>query len=107
MVIKQIEQEKKFDILTNPAGEILIVIKARLTNEEKPAIVYDGGEHALLYRNASNTIVLDYIHPQVRFALSHKNKVLVVEAQGSSVIREYFSTVQQIEKVDLPIELAH
>ena len=61
-----IEQEKKYDILKNAAGDLLFIIKARLTNEEKPTIVYDGGEHALFYRNKENTIVLDYINPNIR-----------------------------------------
>lgn len=102
MVEKIIEQEKKFDILKNPAGELLIIIKARLTNESHPVIVYDGGEHALLYRNDENTVVLDFIHPQVRADLINKKRVLIVEAQGNSVIREYFSTVKAESKIEMP-----
>ena len=97
-----IEQESKYDILRNSAGELLFIIRARLTNEEKPTIIYDGGEHALLYRNTNNTIVLDYINPNVRPNLEKATKVLVVEAQGSSIIREYFTTVKSVEKVPLP-----
>ncbi len=97
-----IEQESKYDILRNSAGELLFIIRARLTNEEKPTIIYDGGEHALLYRNGNNTIVLDYINPNVRPNLEKATKVLVVEAQGSSIIREYFTTVKAVEKVPLP-----
>ncbi|MBQ8251398.1 MAG: hypothetical protein IJY92_05755 [Alphaproteobacteria bacterium] len=97
-----IEQESKYDILRNSAGELLFIIRARLTNEEKPTIIYDGGEHAILYRNSNNTIVLDYINPNVRQNLTKSTKVLVVEAQGSSIVREYFSSVKSVEKVPLP-----
>ena len=97
-----IEQESKYDILRNSAGELLFIIRARLTNEEKPTIIYDGGEHALLYRNSNNTIVLDYINPNVRSNLEKATKVLVVEAQGASIIREYFTIVKSVEKVPLP-----
>lgn len=107
MTSQKIEQEKKFDILRNPAGDLLIVIRARIDSQEKPTIVYDGGEHALLYRNEMNTIVLDYIHPMVRDNLSKASSVLIVEAQGSSIVREYFSTVKHISKLPLPtIEIA-
>ena len=102
MTSSKIEQEKKFDILRNPAGELLIVIRARIDSEEKPQIVYDGGEHALLYRNKESTIVLDYIHPMVRENLSGAHSVLIVEAQGSAIIREYFATVKQTDKIPLP-----
>lgn len=102
MIEKKVEQEKKFDILKNPAGDLLIVIRARMSSEEKPTIIYDGGEHALLYRNTDNTIVLDYINPAVRHNLSEASRVLIVEAQGSSIIREYFSTVKQMKKIPVP-----
>lgn len=97
-----IEQEKKYDILKNAAGDLLFIIKARLTNEEKPTIVYDGGEHALFYRNKENTIVLDYINPNIRQHLEKAFKVLVVEARDSSIIREYFSDVKFEENLSLP-----
>ena len=96
------EQEKKFDILRNPVGELLIVIRARIDSEEKPTIIYDGAEHALLYRNANNTIILDYIHPMVRTTLLNASSVLIVEAQGNAIVREYFATVKQTKKVPLP-----
>lgn len=97
-----IEQESRYDILKNAAGELLIVIKARLTSEEKPTIIYDGGEHALLYRNEENTIVLDFINPAIRGNFERASRVLVVEAQGASIIREYFSMVKLVKKVPLP-----
>ncbi len=102
MASPKVEQEKKFDILRNPAGELLIVIRARIDSEEKPTIIYDGGEHALLYRNPNNTIVLDYIHPMVRNNLSKVTSVLIVESQGSAIVREYFASVKQAKKIPLP-----
>lgn len=96
------EQEKKFEILRNPAGELLIIIRARIDSEEKPTIAYDGGEHALLYRNNTNTVVLDYIHPMVRTSLLNASSVLIVEAQGNAVVREYFASVKQVKKIPLP-----
>ncbi len=97
-----IEQETKYDILRNAAGDLLFIIKARLTSEEKPTIIYDGGEHAMLYRNTTNTIILDYINPNVRKNLENAKKVLIVEAQGASIIREYFSGVKIMKKLPLP-----
>lgn len=97
-----IEQEKKYDILKNAAGDLLFIIKARLTNEEKPVIVYNGGDHALFYRNKENTIVLDYINPNVRQNLEKAFKVLIVEAQGTSIVREYFSDVKYLKELPLP-----
>lgn len=97
-----VEQESKYDILRNSAGDLLIIIKARLTSEEKPTILYDGGEHAMLYRNNEHTIVLDYINPEVRKNMARAIKVLIVEAQGSSIVREYFANVKLTKKLPLP-----
>lgn len=97
-----IEQEKRFDILKNAAGDLLFIIKARLTNEEKPIIVYNGGEHAVFHRNKENTIVLDYINPSIRTNLEKAFKVLIVETQGNSIIREYFSQVQYTQDLQIP-----
>ncbi len=102
MIQKTIEQERNFNIFKDPSGDLMLLIRARLENEEKPTIAYDGGEHALLYRNGNNTIVLDYIHPAVRGDLARLTNILVVEAQGESIIREYQTAVQKTEHLDLP-----
>lgn len=99
---KKVEQEKKYHILKNPAGHLMILIRARLENAESPTIIYDGGEHALLYRNQNNTIVLDYIHPAVRSDLMSVKDILIVEVQGESIIREYNSQVKQMKHIPIP-----
>ena len=40
------EQEGRYDILQNGAGEILIIIKYREGGPENPRLVYDGGAAA-------------------------------------------------------------
>ena len=42
------EQEGRYDILQNGAGEILIIIKYREGGPENPRLVYDCGAQALL-----------------------------------------------------------
>lgn len=97
-----IEQEENFNILKNVSGDLMVLMRARMENAHEPRIVYDGGEHALLYRNENNTVILDYIHPQIREDLSHAEGVLVVEAQGQSIIREYVVPVKIMKKIPLP-----
>ena len=88
-----IEQEKNFNILQNESGKLMILIRARLEDAESPKLVYNGGEHALLYRNDHHTVVLDYIHPAIRKALRRKKQVLIVETNNGSVVREYVCDV--------------
>lgn len=101
MAETKVEQEKNYDILRSPSGDLLIVIRARMDSEAAPTIMYDGGEQALLHRNENNAVILD-INPAIRSNLSSASNVLIVEAQGKSIIREYFSTVKQTKKLAIP-----
>ncbi len=98
----QVEQEKTFRILKNESGDLMFLIRGRLQNAEKPRIVYDGKDHALFYRNTENTIILDYIHPMIQGDLSRADHVLIVEARGDSIIREYVAEVKLIKELPLP-----
>ena len=97
-----VEQEKNFNILKNPAGDLMILIRARLEDATQPKIIYNGGKHAVLYRNDGNTIVLDFIHPSVRADLERVLNLLVVEAHDGSIIREYMAEVKHMKQIPLP-----
>ena len=97
-----VEQEKNFNILKNPTGDLMILIRARLDNAISPKIIYNGGDHAVLYRNGDNTIVLDFIHPSVRQDLERVVTLLVVEANNGSIIREYIAEVKHMKEIPLP-----
>lgn len=97
-----IEEEKQYSILKNAAGDLMMLMRARLNDAEMPQMIYDGGEHALLYRSKDNTIFLGYIHPEIREELSQANSILIVEAQSGSIIREYNSHIKHLKKIPLP-----
>ena len=105
MSIPLIEQEKNFNILQNESGKLMILIRARLEDVDRPKLVYNGGEHALLYRNDHNTVVLDYIHPAIRKALRQKKQVLIVETNDGAVVREYVCDVVYLKNVSIPKNL--
>lgn len=98
----QVEQEKKYRILKNESGDLMFLIRGRLKNAENPRIVYDGKDHALFYRNSESTIVLDYIHPMIQSNLARATQVLIVEAQGDSIVREYMAEVKIIKELPRP-----
>ncbi|MBQ4472486.1 MAG: hypothetical protein II942_04525 [Alphaproteobacteria bacterium] len=105
MLAPLIEQEKSFNILQNEAGELMILIRARLEDASNPKLVYNGGEHALLYRNDHNTVILDYIHPAIRKALRQKKKVLIVETNNGAIVREYVCDVAYLKNMSVPKNL--
>lgn len=94
-----IEQEKRYDVYRNRTGDIMIKIRARLDDACAPKLVYAGGEHALLYRNLNNTIILDYIHPAIRTDFMHARRVLVVESNDNAIVREYVIDVKKVKEL--------
>ena len=94
------EIEKKYYILENNIGEIMIIIKYREGGPENPRMVYDGGNVALLYRSRESAILLDNIDINARTPLKSVDKLLVVELDNDEVAREYFVPLRFVR--DLP-----
>ncbi|MBR7158118.1 MAG: hypothetical protein IKD08_00340 [Alphaproteobacteria bacterium] len=100
-----LETEDFYDIVENPDGELLFCIKARQGGPERPKILYGGAEHALFYRSNDQTVVLDYVHPEVRESLRKVKSVLIVEFHGEAIIREYNVPVRQVAQLPIPEDL--
>lgn len=94
------EQEGRYDILQNEAGEILIVIKQRRGGPENPRFVYDGGERALLYRSRESAVFLNAIAAGARSPLKAVDEVLVAEIDDDEVAREYTVPVRIVRSLD-------
>ena len=97
-----IEQEKNYHILKNPSGDLMILIRARMEDANNPRLIYDGGKHAVFYRNDGCAIVLDFIHPSVREDLGQVLYLLIVETHDGSVVREYMVEVKHLKEIPLP-----
>lgn len=91
------EQNKKYEILQNGAGEILIIIEYRSGGPVNPKIVYDGGSAVLLYRNEESSLFLTNVLPQARQPLQYADKVTIAEIKGDEVLREYVAQVYLIK----------
>ncbi|SRR5579859_1201896 len=74
--------ERRYKVLLGPEGEVLFDIAAPRGGPAEPMaplLIYAGGEHALLRRNAEDDLVLDWLHPDVRPRLKASKTVIVVE----------------------------
>ena len=91
------EYDKKYEILKNGAGEILIIIGNRQDEPENPRIIYDGGDSVLLYRNRESSIFLTNVAEDARQPIQYVNKITIAEIQGDEVIREYIAPVRLIK----------
>ena len=98
---KKPEQESFYEIHLNQRGEIMISVRAKEGEPSSPVLLYDGGEHALLYRTPENTILLDFIHPDARSALYEAPSVLIAETKRFKVVREYEAVCRRVKSLPL------
>ena len=82
----------------------MISMHARPEEPESPVLIYDGGDHALLYRTPRLSVLLDFVHPEVRPFLLKAKQVLIVETKDYKIIREYIATCKCVK--NLPIDKA-
>lgn len=97
--IKEVEQESRYDILQNDAGDILIIINSRAGGPENPRFVYDGGATALLYRTKDCAVVFKSVAKEARLPLKSVSTMLIVEVEGDDVEREYEVPVRIVKDV--------
>ena len=100
MSTDNMEQESRYDILQNKAGEILIIIKTRPGGPENPRFIYDGGKTALLYRTKEMAVVFKNIAEGAHKPLKMVSSMLIVEVDGEDVIREYTVPVRIVKDVE-------
>lgn len=72
-------QENDYRVIMTHEGVLVFLIKAKPESPEKPFILYDGEEHATLYRRPDQTIALDYLNKQVLPVLQNSSKAVVFE----------------------------
>lgn len=99
----EVKQEKKYNIFKNNSGDILICIKPIDTIPHNPQILYAKGDHAVLFRDRDNIIVLDYLNPDVKKDFSRQQKALIVEfTEDDTIKHEYYASIHLHDK--LPID---
>jgi len=98
-VVKELDQESRYDIYQNDMGEILIIINSRSGGPENPRFMYDGGEIGLLYRAKDTVVVFKKIAADARLPLKSVDSLLIVEVTGDDVEREYTVPVRIVKDV--------
>ena len=71
-------QQKNFHIVKNN-DQLFIIISLYQGNPNNSEIIYDGQEHAILYRDEQTSILLDYINPTVRDDLLNTQIATIIE----------------------------
>ena len=100
MVMKQ---EAGYFVVRSGKGELFFILQAQSvkpSSPEKAKVVYDGGEHALLYRDTNETIILDFVPEEVKQDLERQKVVNVMECSAEDIVlMEYSADVEMVEKM--------
>lgn len=94
-------QEKNYFVLALDEKRLVFAITARDTEEQLPIILYDGGNHALFYRNKRETIALDYLDDRAKPILSTGLNVAIAEIDPDTekMVRQYPVIVKIVDKL--------
>lgn len=96
-----LDKEGVYDVVTNVNNELLFCIRARAGIPNNPRFFYDGGAHAILYRDAKRSILLEHLPKNTIKNLADLDKVLIAEIDNDELKNEYFAAICRIRK--LPI----
>lgn len=89
-----------FMIAESSQGQLYVFMEAKGKNVDSPHIVYDGKEHAILFMNDDNGVILDYINPEVRKKLANSREVVVVETILEDVRNTYCASMRFVKEMD-------
>lgn len=97
----KISQAGLYIIKQDEDGNVLIFLPKPEGEKQKPIIIYDGKDHALFVRNAEQSIILDYVNPEVRDVLNKAEAVFIIEVVGQDIADSYESVVRHVDRIPL------
>jgi hypothetical protein len=95
------KQAKEYTLLKNDQDEILLVLKSIYNTppSEQALVIYDGGDHAIFYRDEKNTIILDYVHPVVRELVMEQKQIYIAELDEEVLKYDYMAKLEVVKKI--------
>lgn len=102
----QVEQEKEYQIMPTTDGNLVFAIRAKSGEIKDPKILYNGGKHAVLYRNDEDVVILDHLHPGAVTRLQKLSKAFIseIDYENESVKHFYPVHIHQVFKFPFDIE---
>ncbi|MCK5295776.1 MAG: hypothetical protein KAJ75_02690 [Alphaproteobacteria bacterium] len=102
------KQEEFYKVILNADNEIMLSIFARSGEPEDSTILYDGGEHAMFYRDKETAVVLDYLPPETYEAWNNAETILIAEykedATEEEPVRAYDVPIRHMKR--LPADMS-
>ena len=90
-------QEKSYLVAKNDDNDLLFSLSEKQGKPENPYLLYDGKDHAALYRKDGQVIVLDYINPNVKSCFINNKKAKFLESSNNKVTFSYDVPVKVVK----------
>ena len=94
------QQERDYKVIITNEGILVFMIKSRPEEPMKPFMLYDGGQHATLYRTSNDVVALDYLDERLPPILEQSEKVLIFELDDEieDLLRSYEAPIKHIKR---------
>ncbi|MBP5534748.1 MAG: hypothetical protein J6Y03_04500 [Alphaproteobacteria bacterium] len=83
------ECERRFDLLMNAAGEVMIAFDATTSKPISPVFVYDGRTKGVLCKTENERIPFYPLPREAWDSLRRVKKILCVEVLNQHIVAEY------------------
>ena len=74
------QHAEEYQIIISKDKKLAVLLHPQKGKPQNSYLLYDGGDHAFLYRNREDVILLDYLNPAATDFLAQADEILIIEA---------------------------
>lgn len=101
----QISQEKQYQILPTTDKGLVFAITMKPGAVRDPRVLYDGGNHALLYRSDEDVVILDFLEPRAKRMMQNLSKAHICEIDYDMEEVEHLYEVHIHQIFQMPFDI--
>lgn len=74
------QHAEEYQIIISKDKKLAVLLHPQKGEPRNSYLLYDGGDHAFLYRHREDVILLDYLNPAATDFLAQAGEILIIEA---------------------------
>ena len=94
------QHAKNYEIIISDEGVPVFMIESNRTKPDNAVLLYDGGNHATLFRNDHDVVLLDYLHDEAKKYITNASWAIVLEKNkaGDKILKDYKVNIKKVKK---------
>ena len=93
------EHARSYQVIISSDNKVVFLIKPQDGEVLRPYIVYDGSDHAFLYRHPRHVLLLDFLDAKIIPYLKNANEAIIIEAdQEKDIVYQDYTVKIKHEK---------